>query len=214
MPTADEDKFILHWRAASTDGVLTQAAMLAYKTCWLGQWDRFEADLLLRWADSPDDVDAHGPSVLVPTPRGADLLATADAIGYDPTAKPDPAPKMQPCPDCNGVGRKPLGVARMGADPEHVCELDYTCTTCEGLREVPDKVRGGIAGYSCDIEIWDDLVTDPEQPSAHHVKLCDSPRSRVSKAQLGQSADLATVSWQRDHVGNWYAVPFAYRRRR
>ena len=79
------------------------------------------------------------------TPRGLDLLATADAIGYEPFVPPRDievviGPPMEVCSDCKGEGTKQLFTSR------------HECDTCKGAKKVVAEI---VLQDDCADITWD-----------------------------------------------------------
>ncbi len=115
MPSLKEVQFIAMWRDCVINGYVDRSAAVA--------WGR-EKRTVLPAGYMVSAPYPNGPGrYWTLTPRGADLIATADAVGFDPDAI-DGEPEPAACSECGGTKR----VAVLG-------NFTNPCKTC-ATREV------------------------------------------------------------------------------
>lgn len=83
MPTPNEDRFIAFWRANVIDDHVHPGWMKGLTEAEIRVVERAVVNRLVEGPEPVNDPSVRGACLKL-TPRGADLLATADAIGYEP----------------------------------------------------------------------------------------------------------------------------------
>ena len=100
MPSTEEVQFISMWRDCAVDGYVDHSTF----SCWrVGNSFRFSTRCYMY---STPYASKHGKFWSL-NPRGADLIATAEAVGFDPDAI-DGEPEPAECSECGGTKRVPV----------------------------------------------------------------------------------------------------------